>query len=155
MTPVSVHWQCPRQCPRHLTVRSTGVQPATSCRLGLTSGLSWVSFACALGHVLSAGGLPRVVAQAQTGTNPPAAVLARVDDDKGIVFFGSGMTPAAGPEVRVNSTKPFAPQPIVMLTAASPNAAGLDLFVATNATGFLINASLAASGHQIQYWVVG
>jgi hypothetical protein len=114
------------------------------------------------GHLVMTSGLPTATAQAQAGTGAPAPVLVRADDAKGLVSFGTGTTPAAGPQVRVAFSKPFGGQVAVTLTAANLATALLGApYVATDAAGFTIYlpavpaASQAATTYQYDYHVGG
>jgi hypothetical protein len=114
------------------------------------------------GHFVTTSLPPTAAAQPQAGSGAPAPTLVRADDHKGLVSFGTGTTPAAGPQVRVAFSKAFGGQVAVTLTAANLATALLGApYVATDAAGFTIYlpaapaASQAATTYQYDYQVGG
>lgn len=105
--------------------------------------------------------VPTAVAGANAGTTPPAPVVViNSNDTAGQITFGTGTTPAAGTEVVVTFTTPYATAPSVILSAVNSATAALTPYVASiSTTGFSINlvgapaASQAASFYSVNYRV--
>jgi len=128
----------------------TGARKATTIHGTLTT----------RGHLASSGAAPAVVVAPANGEAPPAPTVAGTDT-RGVVYFGSGEAPSAGPQVSLTFDRPYDTQPVVVLTGATEATASLGLYVAPSTSGFVVysrNAPAAGrvvGAHQVQYAVLG
>ena len=116
-------------------------------------------------HLVGTGAVaPTAAAGTNSGTSPPAPVVASTANDvRGHITFGSGSSSglAAGIQVAVTFAGPFGATPVVMVVAKNDATEALGLSVTTTATGFNLvthgapSASQANTVYSFDYLVIG
>lgn len=99
----------------------------------------------------SFGGLvtPSAAAAAGAGTSPPAPTLSNASDNRGSVNWGTGTSPAAGPQVTVTFAQPKPGTPTVTLTPANSATAALQPYLASvSSTAFTVGLATAPAASQ-------